>query len=218
MTARAQWIFALLLLVILAASGPYAQTPDQPPAAPPVASQPQGRPAAPGQAPVPGQAIAADEYRIGPEDVLDISVWKNAELTRTVAVRPDGRISVPLLNDIQAANMTPMQLRDVLAKGYSKYVSDAEVSVIVREIHSFKVSVVGLVKNPGRYELRSQATVLEALALAGGLTEFAKKDRIVVFRNDGRRWLRIAFDYNQAIYDNAEQNFQLRPGDIVIVP
>jgi polysaccharide export outer membrane protein len=80
------------------------------------------------------------------------------------------------------------------------------------------VSVVGLVKNPGRYELRSQATVLEALALAGGLTEFAKKDRIVVFRNDGRRWLRIAFDYNQAIYDNAEQNFQLRPGDIVIVP
>jgi len=218
MTVRAQWIFALLLLVILAASGPYAQTPDQPPAAPPVASQPQGRPAAPGQAPVPGQAIAADEYRIGPEDVLDISVWKNAELTRTVAVRPDGRISVPLLNDIQAANMTPMQLRDVLAKGYSKYVSDAEVSVIVREIHSFKVSVVGLVKNPGRYELRSQATVLEALALAGGLTEFAKKDRIVVFRNDGRRWLRIAFDYNQAIYDNAEQNFQLRPGDIVIVP
>jgi len=140
------------------------------------------------------------------------------QLTRTVAVRPDGRISVPLLNDIQAANMTPMQLRDVLAKGYSKYVSDAEVSVIVREIHSFKVSVVGLVKNPGRYELRSQATVLEALALAGGLTEFAKKDRIVVFRNDGRRWLRIAFDYNQAIYDNAEQNFQLRPGDIVIVP
>jgi len=218
MTARAQWIFALLLLMILAASGPYAQTPEQPPAAPPVGSQPQGRPAAPGQAPVPGQAIAADEYRIGPEDVLDISVWKNAELTRTVAVRPDGRISVPLLNDIQAANMTPMQLRDVLAKGYSKYVSDAEVSVIVREIHSFKVSVVGLVKNPGRYELRSQATVLEALALAGGLTEFAKKDRIVVFRNDGRRWLRIAFDYNQAIYDNAEQNFQLRPGDIVIVP
>ena len=218
MTARAQWIFALLLLVILAASGPYAQTPDQPPAAPPGAAQSQGRPAAPGQAPVPGQAIAADEYRIGPEDVLDISVWKNAELTRTVAVRPDGRISVPLLNDIQAANMTPMQLRDVLAKGYSKYVSDAEVSVIVREIHSFKVSVVGLVKNPGRYELRSQATVLEALALAGGLTEFAKKDRIVVFRNDGRRWLRIAFDYNQAIYDNAEQNFQLRPGDIVIVP
>ena len=137
MTVRAQWIFALLLLVILAASGPYAQTPDQPPAAPLGAAQSQGRPATPGQAPVPGQAIAADEYRIGPEDVLDISVWKNAELTRTVAVRPDGRISVPLLNDIQAANMTPMQLRDVLAKGYSKYVSDAEVSVFVREIHSF---------------------------------------------------------------------------------
>ena len=218
MTARAPWIFALLLVVILAASGPYAQTPEQQPPATPAASTAPGRPASPGQTPVPGPAIPADEYRIGPEDVLDISVWKNAELTRTVAVRPDGRISVPLLNDIQAANMTPMQLRDVLAKGYSKYVSDAEVSVIVREIHSFKVSVVGLVKNPGRYELRSQATVLEALALAGGLTEFAKKDRIVVFRNDGRRWLRIAFDYNQAIYDNAEQNFQLRPGDIVIVP
>jgi polysaccharide export outer membrane protein len=158
------------------------------------------------------------EYRIGPEDVLDISVWRNAELTRTVPVRPDGRISLPLLNDITAANLTPMELRDVLAKGYEAYVKDAEVSVIVREIHSLRVSVVGRVNHPGRYELGSQATVLEALALAGGLTEFAKRDRIVVFRHDGRAWQRLAFDYDYAVSDNAELNFTLRAGDIVIVP
>jgi polysaccharide export outer membrane protein len=158
------------------------------------------------------------EYRIGPEDVLDILVWKNEDLTRTVAVRPDGRISLPLLNDVVVAGLTPMQLRTKLAKGFAPYVNDAEVSVIVKEIHSFKVSVIGMVKTPGRYELRSEATILEALALAGGLTEFAKRDRIAVFRSDGRRWQRFGFDYGNVIYENAEQNFPLRPGDIVVVP
>jgi polysaccharide export outer membrane protein len=160
-----------------------------------------------------------DAFRIGPEDVLDISVWKSAELTRTVAVRPDGRISLPLLNDIQAANLTPMQLRDALAVGYGEFVSSPEVSVIVREIHSVKVSVVGTVKTPGRYELRSHATVLEALALAGGLTDFAKRDRIVVFRPRNNSWTKLPFNYARVLSDwDTRENFDLEPGDIVVVP
>jgi polysaccharide export outer membrane protein len=169
-------------------------------------------------APAPAPVAGIEEYRIGPEDVLDISVWKNTELTRTVSVRPDGRISLPLLNDIQAAGLTPAELRDMLAKGYSEFVNEAEVSVIVREIHSNKVSVLGMVRLPGRYELRSQTTILEALALAGGFTEFAKRNQIMVLRNDGRRAARLPFDYNSVLDFGSAQNFVLRPGDIILVP
>lgn len=158
-------------------------------------------------------------YRIGPEDVLDISVWKNTELTRTVSVRPDGRISLPLLNDVQAANLTPMQLRDAVAKGLANYISEPEVSVIVKEIHSDKISVVGAVKNPNRYELRSEATVLEALAMAGGLTDFAKRDRIVIYRRDGTSYKTLEFSYGKVVNDwDVKENFVLMPGDIVVVP
>src|SRR5713226_7645572 len=113
------------------------------------------------------------EYLIGPEDVLDIAVWNNTDISRTVPVRPDGKISLPLLNDVQAAGLTPMQLRDVLIKLLTSYIPTPEVSVIIREVHSFKVSVIGEVKTPGRHELKSGATVLDVLAMAGGLGEFA---------------------------------------------
>ena len=167
----------------------------------------------------PTNPVPLQEYRIGPEDVLDITVWRNPELTRTVAVRPDGRISVPLLHDIEAANLTPMELRAILAKGYAQFVNEAEVSVIVREIHSFKVTVVGMVRTPGRFELRSQATALDALAMAGGLSEFAKRDRIVVFRNNGRGGVqRFGLDYAGILDSGVDDNFVLRPGDIIVVP
>ncbi len=195
------------MAIVLAIAGAAPVAGQQPP--PAVRSTPQA---------VPGDPTGVAEYRIGPEDVLDVLVWKNTDLSRTVAVRPDGRISLPLLNDVVANGLTPMELRTVLAKGYAAFINDAEVSVVVREIHSFKVSIVGLVKTPGRYELRGPVTVLEALALAGGLTEFAKRDRIAVFRPDRGRWLRYGFDYTNVIYENAEQNFALRPGDIVVVP
>lgn len=183
---------------------------------------PSSRPSAPAPAPLAGTPAASDlglaEYRIGPEDVLDVLVWKNPDLTRTVSVRPDGRISLPLVNDVMAAGLTPMELRAVLAKGFAEFVNDAEISVVVKEIHSFKVSVVGMVKTPGRYELRGPVTILEALALAGGTTEFAKRDRIAVFRQVRGRWQRYGFDYTNVILDGADQNFPLRPGDIVVVP
>ena len=173
--------------------------------------------------PPPADALLANatplpEYRIGPEDALDIMVWKNPELTRSVVVRPDGRISLPLLNDIVAAGLTPMELRNVLAAGYVEFVNAAEVSVVVSAIHSFKVSVVGLVNAAGRFELGREATVLDALALAGGLTEFAKRDRIVVLRQEGKVWRRFGFDYNSAVHYDASHNFTLRPRDIVVVP
>jgi polysaccharide export outer membrane protein len=176
-------------------------------------------------APVPSGAttpaevnLGLQDYRIGPEDVLDVMVWKNPELTRSVVVRPDGRISLPLLNDITAAGLTPMELRKVLADGYSKYVNAAEVSVVVSEIQSFTVSVVGMVRTAGRYRIGRELTVLDALALAGGLNEFAKRDRIVVLRPEGRGWKRFGFDYTTATQYDSSHNFALRPRDIVVVP
>jgi polysaccharide export outer membrane protein len=159
------------------------------------------------------------EYRIGPEDVLQISVWKNEAMSRTVPVRPDGKISLPLLNDVQAAGLTPMQLRDVLIKKMVEYVPAPEVSIIVLEVRSFKVSVIGEVPRPGRYELKSWTTVVDVLAMVGGFTQFASRSRMVVLRPEGKTMKRIAFNYNKVIAEGGEQeNFYLRPGDMVVVP
>jgi polysaccharide biosynthesis/export protein len=159
---------------------------------------------------------ALGDYRIGPEDVLQISVWKNDALTRTVQVRPDGKISLPLLNDVQAAGFTPLELRKVLTQKLMDYEPSAEVSVIVSEVRSFKVSVIGEVTKSGRYDLKSWATVLDVLALAGGFTQFAAPSRIVILRPDGTTMKRIPFNYNKLAGE--QENFYLRNGDIVLVP
>jgi polysaccharide biosynthesis/export protein len=159
------------------------------------------------------------DYRIGPEDVLQISVWKNEALSRTVPVRPDGQISLPLLNDVAVAGLTPMQLRDALMRRLATYMPSPEVSVIVSEVKSFKVSVIGDVPKPDRYELRSSATVMDVLAMAGGPTEFASRGHIVVLRTSGQKVQRLPFDYDKvAAGDSRQENFLLRPGDIVVVP
>lgn len=161
----------------------------------------------------------AGVYRIGPEDVLDIAVWNDTAISRTVPVRPDGKISLPLLNDVQAAGLTPMQLRDILITKLADYIPAPEVSVIIREVHSFKVSVIGSVRKPGRHELKSHATVLDVLALAEGLGEFAARGRIVVLRQNGAGMTQIPFNYNKVISSNGgPENFFLQPGDIVVVP
>jgi polysaccharide export outer membrane protein len=184
---------------------------------------------------VPASKGAADpgpgDYRIGPEDILQISVWKNDAMSKTVPVRPDGKISLPLVNDVQAAGLTPLELRDVLAKGLAEYIPNPEVSVIVNEVRSFKVSVIGEVLKPSRYELKSRATVLDALALAGGFTPFAARSRIVILRAEANGTVnRISFNYNKAISSgdgildrhtgSGEEtgNFYLRNGDVVVVP
>jgi polysaccharide export outer membrane protein len=205
------------LVVVSPAWGQTLRPPAQPaPTTPSTAPQPASAPAS---LAVPTRAAAeVDQYKIGPEDSIDISVWKNPDLTRTVVVRPDGKISLPLLHDVQAAGLTPVQLQDALTRGYSAFQPEPEVAVIVREIHSMKVSVMGGVKTPGRYELKSRTTVLEALALAGGFTDFAKKEQIIVYRNGARGAYQIPFNYSKVAIAGQEENFFLQPGDIIVVP
>lgn len=169
------------------------------------------------------QNEAQPDYAIGPEDVLDIAVWNNADISRTVPVRPDGKISLPLLNDVQAAGLSPAGLRAVLAARLADYVSSPIVSVIVREIHSVKVTVIGEVKTPGRYELRSRTTVLEVLAMAGGLSQYAARARITVLRRDGEKVRELAYDFEKAMIRTGpkgppQENFCVQAGDIVVVP
>jgi polysaccharide export outer membrane protein len=158
------------------------------------------------------------EYRIGPEDVLDFHVWKNDELSRTVPVRPDGKISLPLVHDIQAAGLTTNQLRHELTLALSKFIQSPEVSVGVKEIRSSKVSVLGNVRMPNQYEVRSEATVLDMIARAQGLNEFADKGGIVVIRRTGGTEERLKFDHKKALEGAPGANFFVQPGDIIHVP
>ena len=168
---------------------------------------------------VPAQMFGLSVYHIGPEDVLNISVWNNAAISRTVPVRPDGKISLPLINDVHAAGLTPNQLRTVLMKKLADYVPSPEVSVIVEEVHSFKVSVIGEVKKTGRHELKGGATVLDVLAMGEGFGDFASRGRIVVLRPEGKTMRQIPFNYNKVVSnDGVLENFHLQPGDIIVVP
>jgi polysaccharide export outer membrane protein len=161
----------------------------------------------------------AESYRIGPEDVLEISVWRNEAISRSVPVRPDGKISLPLVNEVQAAGFTPAELRTHLAKLLSEFIPAPEVSIIVREVNNFKVFVIGEVARPGRYQLKSATSVLEVIAMVGGLTQFASRSRLFVLRTDGGGQKRIPFNYNKAVSAEGEQeNFQLQPGDMLVVP
>jgi polysaccharide export outer membrane protein len=186
----------------------------------PVTAQAQARPALPPEAP-PGVAPATvahpGDFRIGPEDVLHIVVLDHPDYTRTVPVRPDGKVSLPVVNDVMAAGLTPEELRLVLMKGLERYIKAEilEVSVVVTEVNSVKVSVLGQVRTPIRFVLRSRATVLDAIAMAGGFTDFAKRDRIQIMRVDGSI-LTVDFD---RFFDRVTPsvNHMLRPGDIVIV-
>lgn len=168
------------------------------------------------QEPLPTDLACPGEYVIGPEDVLDVAVWNNTEISRTVPVRPDGKISLPLLNDVQAAGRTPMQLRDTLVATLTAYIAAPVVSVIVREIHSFKVTVIGEVKTAGRYELKSRATVVDVLAMAGGPTDYAARGRILVLRQQGASTRQIPVALEKLTAKSA--NVCLMPGDIVVVP
>src|SRR5205807_10432482 len=145
-----------------------------------------------------------------------ISVWKNEAMSRTVPVRPDGMVSLPLVNDVEAAGLTPMELRDLLTKKLGEYIPNPEVSVTLTEVRSFKVSVMGEVARPARYELKAWTTVLDVLALAGGLNQFATRSRIVILRPTGKAMTRIPFNYNKVIAAGGEhENLYLQNGDII---
>jgi len=159
-------------------------------------------------------------YAIGPGDILEISVWKNTELTTTVPVRPDGRISVPLLGDVQAAGMTPLALKQTLTDGYKEYVTAPAVSVVVKEIHSRKVYITGEVSKPGVYDLEPRMKVMQALALAGGITPYAK-GRVIVLRDtrDGKQDRHVSIEIGSIVSGKkAQDNLLLQPGDTLVVP
>ena len=172
----------------------------------------------------PGKIIVprVSEYIIGPEDVLDISVWKNVELSKTVTVRPDGMISLPLIGDIKAAELTPDKLRNAIAAKLKEYQNEAVVSVILHETNSNKVFILGEVARPGTYILKRKTTFLQAIALAGGFTQFASKNKIVVVRqkaDDGKEEkMIISFDDIIDINSKSDKNILLRPGDTIFVP
>ena len=161
------------------------------------------------------------EYRIGPADVLSISVWNHLELNQTVTVRPDGQVSFALIGDIPAVGLTPLQLQGAMEKALGEYIEliPGEVSVVVDEVHSYKVSVLGEVRMPGRFEFQNQASVLDALAEAGGLTEFASTRNILILRTIGGQSEKIRFNYNKLLKSgNSEARVLIFPGDVILVP
>jgi polysaccharide export outer membrane protein len=184
------------------------------PAASPAIATPSGAVAPPG-----GYPLSSD-YVIGPEDMLQITIWKNDSLSRTLPVRPDGKISLPLLHDIQAAGLTPMQLRDKIATALGEFMPHPEVAVTVNDVRSYRVSVLGEVQKPGVLQLKADTTILEALALAGGFRDFASPGKITVIRKDERgNSQKLKFNYNRAIKDsNPDDNILLKSGDVVVVP
>lgn len=184
--------------------------------------------AAPAQKPAPQPSHSATQpksatddpaYIIGPDDVLSVNVWKETELTRIVPVRPDGKISLPLLNDVQAAGLTPEQLGTAIREGLKKFMSDPEVTVIVTAVNSRRVYVMGEVSRPGVLPLTPGMTVLQALAGAGSFTQFANIKGIYVLRTEDGKQVKHPFNYKAVVKgQNAEQNLVLKPGDTIVVP
>jgi polysaccharide export outer membrane protein len=161
-----------------------------------------------------------DNYVIGPEDVLAINVWRESEISRTVPVRPDVKITLPLIGDLQASGLTPLELRQIVAEKLKGYISNPEVAVIVQEVKSQKFNIVGAVLRPGSYSMAEKLTVLDAIAIGGGFQDFAKVKKIYVLRrNANGSEVMLPFDYKAVIKGRkSDQNVELKPGDTVVVP
>jgi len=165
-------------------------------------------------------ARPAPPYVIGPDDVLSIVFWKDKDLSAEVTVRPDGKVSLPLLNDIQAQGRTPDELRDALKQAAQAFVEDPNPTVMVKEIKSRRVFITGQVEKPGPYPLTGETTVLQLIAMAGGIREFADGSNITIIRKaeNGRTEI-LPFNYRDVLKrKNLTQNVQLKPGDTVVVP
>ncbi len=185
----------------------------------PVASARNGVDGADAAKPAVTPATTDPAYQIGPEDVLDISVWKEPDVSRVVPVRPDGRISLPLINDVQASGMSPQMLAKTISEKLHKYLNDPQVTVIVTQINSQRVYVVGEVLRAGAFPLTPGMTVLQALSSAGGFTTFADVKKIHVMRLSDGKHVEMPFNYRDVLKgDNPDQNIKLQPGDTVVVP
>jgi polysaccharide export outer membrane protein len=163
-------------------------------------------------------AMAGPDYIIGPDDMLHISVWKEADLTNTLPVRSDGKISMPLLDDVQASGLTPMQLANSLTEKLKKFMADPRVTVVVTQMNSQKIYILGEVTHTGSMALTPNMTVLQAIASAG-FTQFANTKGIYVLRTEGGRQQKLPFNYKQVVKGEAmQQNVLLKPGDTIVVP
>jgi polysaccharide export outer membrane protein len=164
--------------------------------------------------------VRPDSYIIGAEDVLTVFVWKEPDMTKTVPVRPDGMISLPLIGEIKATGYTPVQLQDVLAESMKKMISDPQVTVVVEKIGSLNFNIVGEVNHPGYFPLTRRMTVLDAIAMAGGFKDFAKSKKVYVLRTAANGTQeRLPFNYKAVIKgQNPQQNIELLPRDTIVVP
>ena len=182
-------------------------------------NQPAQAAAAAGSNAAARNATQDPNYIIGAQDVLDVSVWKEPDLTRSVPVRPDGKISLPLLNDVQAAGLTPAQLAAQITTSLKKFVTDPQVTVIVSAINSQRIFVMGEVIRAGAYPLLPNMTVLQALSASGGFTQYANLKKIYVLRQEEGKQVKYPFNYKDAVGGKQpEQNITLKAGDTIIVP
>lgn len=233
--ARAIWAVACLISVIwfLHAGNARAAWPEieSEPIVPTVSSKPASPVPTPAPPPVnkaPSETLPKDNaiatsapgdtYRMGPEDVVRVSVWENKELTLDVVVRPDGKISLPLIQDVQAEGLTASELADIVHSRLESFIKDPQVSVILLQVNAPKIFVIGNVARPGPYPLRGETSVLQALSLAGGFSQFASPRSIkLVRKNRGKQEVR-KLNYYNLIDDEGEGNHLLKPGDTIVVP
>ena len=207
----------LLLIIAAVVCLPMAHAQDAPKQVPASPAPQNGDVAA--KANNPAAAVTDADYKIGPQDVVRIDVWKEPEISRTIPVRPDGKISLPLLNDVQAAGLTAIQLGNAIHDGLTKYLNSPQVTVTVTEINSRRVYITGEVLRAGAISLLPDMTVLQALSSAGGFTQFAKLKGIYVLRNEGGKQIKLPFNYKEVVKGkNQEQNILLLPGDVIVVP
>lgn len=164
------------------------------------------------------------EFLLGPEDLLEVTVWRNQDLSRTVVVRPDGKISLPLIGDVQASGLTSAQVGAKIAAKLAEFKENPNVSVSLKEVNSYFIYVLGEVTKPGKYPLKSYATVLQGVSLAGGFTNFASKGKMAVIRSvtsgdDNQRQIRIPVPFDELVSGKGEiENFVLKSGDTIVVP
>jgi polysaccharide export outer membrane protein len=214
---------AKLLLLTFMAPAALCLAQNQPASAPsgmaqaPAATAPTPDAALPAPPPL-AAGVAANNYIIGASDVLMVTVWKDPTFSGSVLVRPDGMISIPLLGDIQAAGSTPIQLKDVIAAKLRKYIQDPQVSVILTQVNSKKIYLIGEINKKGPVEMTPGMTLLEAISSGGGLTDYAKTKKMYILRDENGNHQRIPVNYKDALKGNSALNVALHPGDTIVVP
>lgn len=223
MSAPTSFKFLMLALLALAPAAASAQTPQTAPQTAPGQARPQPGAATPARQP--GQPNGATtglplptDYVIGPDDVLGVVFWRDADMSGDVTVRPDGNITLPLIRDVKAAGLRPDELREAITKAATKFIEEPNVTVVVRQINSRNVFITGNVARPGPYQVSGQMTVLHLISVAGGLTEFADSKKIFIMRTEQGKMQSRRFNYNEVSEGKKlEQNIVLQPGDTVVV-